>query len=130
MAWKPQRPIEIVAGTPPGGGLDRSGRALQNAIVANGLVEVAVRVVNVGGEGGRKAWRHVEGFPCDGHVIGISSPNMLADYLMGVTASDPARFAPLAILYSEYIAFVVRADAAIESGTDLIRYFVRDARAV
>jgi len=87
-------------------------------------------VVNVGGEGGRKAWRHIEGFPGDGHVIGISSPNMLADYLMGVTASDPARFAPLAILYSEYIAFVVRADAAIESGTDLIRYFVRDARTV
>jgi putative tricarboxylic transport membrane protein len=56
MAWKPERPIEIVAGTPPGGGLDRSARALQNAIIANGLLDVPVRVVNVGGEGGRKAW--------------------------------------------------------------------------
>src|SRR4029453_6658890 len=130
MAWKPQRPIEIVAGTPPGGGLDRSARALQNAIVANGLLDVPVRVVNVGGEGGRKAWRHVEGFSGDGHVIGISSPNMLADYLMGVTASDPARFAPLAILYSEYIAFVVRAETAIRSGADLIGCFARDTRAV
>jgi putative tricarboxylic transport membrane protein len=130
VAWKPQRPIEIVAGTPPGGGLDRSARALQNAIAANGLLEVPVKVVNVGGEGGRKAWRHLEGFPGDGHVIGISSPNMLADYLMGVTASDPARFAPLAILYSEYIAFVVRAEAAIRSGTDLIRRFAREARSV
>src|SRR5262245_61838020 len=130
MAWRPERPIEIVAGTPPGGGLDRSARALQNAIVANGLLDVSVSVVNVGGEGGRKAWRHIEGFPGDGHVIGISSPNMLADYLMGVTASDPARFAPLAILYSEYIAFVVRAEAAIRSGTDLIRCFARDARSV
>jgi putative tricarboxylic transport membrane protein len=128
MAWKPQRPIEIVAGTPPGGGLDRSARALQNAIVANGLVDVAVKVVNVGGEGGRKAWRHIEGFPGDGHVIAISSPNMLADYLMGVTASDPARFAPLAILYSEYIAFVVRAEAAICSGADLIGCFAGGVR--
>src|SRR5215475_12928169 len=130
MAWKPQRPIEIVAGTPPGGGLDRSARALQNAIVANGLVDVAVNVVNVGGEGGRKAWRHIEGFRGDGHVIGISSPNMLADYLMGVTTSDPARFAPLAILYSEYIAFVVRAEAAIRSGDDLIECFAGAARSV
>jgi len=24
MSWKPERDIEIVAGTPPGGGLDRS----------------------------------------------------------------------------------------------------------
>jgi putative tricarboxylic transport membrane protein len=130
MAWKPERSVEIVAGTPPGGGLDRSARALQNAIIANGLLDVPVRVVNVGGEGGRKAWCHIEGFPGDGHVIGISSPNMLADYLMGVTASDPVRFAPLAILYSEYIAFVVRADAAIGSGADLVRCFARDARAV
>jgi putative tricarboxylic transport membrane protein len=101
MTWRPAREIEIIAGTPPGGGLDRSARALANSITGNGLVDVPVKVVNVGGEGGRKAWRHVEQHAGDGHVIGISSPNMTADYLMGVTASDPARFPPLAILYSE-----------------------------
>jgi putative tricarboxylic transport membrane protein len=130
MSWRPQRAIGIVAGTPPGGGLDRSARALQNAIVANRLVDVPVTVVNVGGEGGRKAWRDIEGFAGDGHVIGISSPNMLADYLTGVTTADPGRFAPLAILYSEYIAFVVRADAPIKSGADLLRRFASDAAAV
>jgi tripartite-type tricarboxylate transporter receptor subunit TctC len=66
---------------------------------------VPVKVVNVGGDGGRKAWTHVERYAADGHVIGISSPNMAADYLTGVTAFDPDRFAPLAILYSEYIAW-------------------------
>jgi putative tricarboxylic transport membrane protein len=130
MSWRPQRAIEIVAGTPPGGGLDRSARALQSAIAANGLVDVPVTVVNMGGEGGRKAWRHIEGFPGDGHVIGVSSPNMLADYLTGVTTADPSRFTPLAILYSEYIAFVVRADAAIRSSTDLVEGFAQDAAAV
>src|SRR5215470_18133900 len=113
MAWKPEREIEIVAGTPPGGGLDRTARALGAAITANRLFEVPVEVVNVGGDGGRKAWVHVARYEGDGHVGGISSPNMTADYLTGVTASDPARFSPLAILYSEYIAFVVRAEAAI-----------------
>ena len=98
MIWQPEREIKIVAGTPPGGGLDRSARALLKAITDNGLLDVPVRVVNVGGEGGRKAWRYVEQHAGDGHVIGISSPNMTADYLLGVTKSDPARFAPLAIL--------------------------------
>jgi putative tricarboxylic transport membrane protein len=84
-------------------------------------------VVNVGGEGGRKAWRHVEQHPRDGHVIGISSPNMTADYLIGVTKSDPERFAPLAILYSEYIAFVARSDSAIHSSADLIGGLARNA---
>jgi putative tricarboxylic transport membrane protein len=123
MIWKPERELEIVAGTPPGGGLDRSARALMKSIVANAVVDVPVRVVNVGGDGGRNAWRHIERCAGDGHVIGISSPNMAADYLTGVTRSDPDRFAPLAILYSEYIAFVVRADSAIDDGADLIRRF-------
>jgi hypothetical protein len=39
-----------------------------------------------------------------------------------VTTSDPDRFAPLAILYSEYIAFVVRSGGgAIRSGADLLQ---------
>ena len=130
MSWKPEHAIEIVAGTPPGGGLDRSARALARAIEANALVEVAVKVVNVGGEGGRKAWAHMERYAGDGHVVAISSPNMAADYLMGVTKSDPERFAPLAILYSEYIAFVVRSDSTIDSGSDLVRRLAQDADAV
>jgi putative tricarboxylic transport membrane protein len=129
MSWKPERAIEIVAGTPPGGGLDRSARALAKAIEANALVEVPVKVVNVGGDGGRKAWAHMEHYAGDGHVIAISSPNMAADYLMGVTKADPERFAPLAILYSEYIAFVVRSDSAIASGNDLLRRLAQDAAA-
>ncbi len=130
MTWKPERAIDIVAGTPPGGGLDRSARALARAIAANRLVEVPVKVVNVGGDGGRKAWAHIDGYAGDGHVIGISSPNMAADYLSGASKSDPDRFAPLAILYSEYIAFVVRADSAIRGGADLLQRFAHNAGAV
>jgi putative tricarboxylic transport membrane protein len=127
MAWKPERAIEIVAGTPPGGGLDRAARALRSAIVTSRLVDVPVEVVNVGGDGGRKAWSHIERYRGDGHVIGISSPGMTADYLTGVTKFDPEQFAPLAILYCEYIAFVVRADGAIGNGADLLRRLAQDA---
>ncbi|MBX9845503.1 MAG: tripartite tricarboxylate transporter substrate binding protein [Xanthobacteraceae bacterium] len=128
MSWKPERPIEIVAGTPPGGGLDRSARALGKAIEAGGLVDVPVRIVNVGGDGGRKAWVHMEKFAGDGHVIGISSPNMAADYLMGVTRSDPDRFAPLAILYSEYIAFVASTRSTLRNGVDLLARLAKSPR--
>ena len=130
MTWKPERAVEIIAGTPPGGGLDRSARALARSIESNGLVDVPVRVVNVSGEGGRKAWSHIERYAGDGHVIGISSPNMAADYLTGVTKSDPERFPPLAILYSEYIAFVVPADGPIGRGADLIGRFAQHADTV
>jgi putative tricarboxylic transport membrane protein len=129
-AWRPQRAIEIVAGTPPGGGLDRSAQALLKAIETNRLVDVPVKVVNVGGDGGRRAWAHMEGYAGDGHVIGISSPNMAADYLTGVISSDPDRFRPLAILYSEYIAFVVRTDTGLRGGAELLQRFAQNAAGV
>ena len=130
LTWKPQRALALVAGTPPGGGLDRSARALAKAIEANGLVDVPVTVLNVGGDGGRKAWAHMDAHPGDPHLAGISSPNMTADFLMGVAKSDPARFSPLAILYTEYIAFVVRAGDPMRNGADLLDRLARDAGAV
>ena len=130
MSWKPVRALSIVAGTPPGGGLDRSARALAKSIETDKLVDVPVTVVNVGGDGGRKAWVHMEQFAGDGHAVGISSPNLAADFLMGVTKSDPDRFSPLAILYSEYIAFVARSDSSIQTGADLVRRLAQDAGGV
>ena len=130
MSWKPTQELEIVAGTPPGGGLDRSARALARAIEANRLIDVPVKVVNVGGDGGRKAWVHMDGRAGEGHVFGISSPNMAADYLTGVTKSDPDKYPPIAILYSEYIAFVVDTDSTIHDGKDLLGRFARDPAGV
>ena len=129
-AWAPQRALDIVAGTPPGGGLDRTARALVRAIEANRLTEAPVRVVNVAGDGGRKAWVHIDAHVGDPNVVGITSPNLLSDFLMGATTSDPGRFTPISILYTEYIAFVARPGAAAASGANLIDRFRRDAARV
>jgi tripartite-type tricarboxylate transporter receptor subunit TctC len=51
--WQPERAVEIVAGTAPGGGLDRTARALAKAIEAAHALEVPVAVKNVPAE----AWR-------------------------------------------------------------------------
>jgi putative tricarboxylic transport membrane protein len=125
MSWKPTQALEIVAGTPPGGGLDRSARALARAIETNKLIDVPVKVVNVGGDGGRKAWVHMDGRAGEGHVFSISSPNMAADYLTGVTKTDPDIYPPIAILYSEYIAFVVDMDSTIHDGEALLERFAK-----
>lgn len=130
MTWKPEREIEIVAGTPPGGGLDRSARALIRAIEENRLIDVPAKVVNIGGEGGRKAWRAIRERPGDAHVIGISSPNAIADQLMGVTQDDPGASTAIAILYTEYIAFVVPAASSIASGADLLHRLAQNAAGI
>lgn len=129
-AWRPQRKIELVAGTPPGGGLDRSARALIKAIESLKLLDVPVEVVNIPGDGARKAWTYVEQHAGDPHVLSISSPNLTTDHLVGLAAFDHSSFTPLAILYTEYLAFVARADSPIKSGADLMRRLGDDAGSI
>ena len=130
-AWRPQREVEIVAGTPPGGGLDRSARALAKAIESMRLLDVPVKVNNVAGDGGRNAWKYLDGVAGNPHVLCISSSNLATDRLLGARSYDhETSFTPLAILYTEYIAFVTRSDSSLKNGADLIARFAASAGSV
>jgi putative tricarboxylic transport membrane protein len=121
VSWKPERTVQLVAGTPPGGGLDRVARALEKAIVAGKLLDVPVEVLNVPGDGARKCWTDfVDKHQGDGHVLGISSPNMVSDYLVGIAAFEHGKYVPVATLVTEYIAFAVRTDSDLKTGKDLL----------
>jgi putative tricarboxylic transport membrane protein len=129
--WNPERELEIVAGTPPGGGLDRAARALVKAIEANRLSDLPVRVNNVPGDGARKCWAYLDGRAGDPHVVSVSSVNLTTDHLLGAAPFHHERaFTPLAILYTEYIAFVVRSDSPLKRGEDLLARFAKRAAPV
>jgi putative tricarboxylic transport membrane protein len=130
LSWKPDGEVEIVAGTPPGGGTDRSARALLAAITANRLLEVDAKVVNVAGDGGRKAWMHIARRSGDANLIGINSPNNVTDVLTGIVKDELIRNVPIAILYTEYIAFISRSDSKITSGDEFVRRLGNDAKGV
>src|SRR5688500_12910800 len=114
-AWRPERAIEIVAGTPPGGGLDRTARALVTALERAGIPDVPVTVRNVPGDGARKAWGYVDEHRGDPHVLSISHPNLATDRMLGLATFDLGSYTPIAILYTEYLAFVVRSDSALHT---------------
>ena len=127
-AWRPQHEIEIVAGTPPGGGLDRAARALLKALESTRLLAVPAKISNVAGDGGRNAWRYLDGLPGDPHVLCISSSNLATDRLLGARSYDhETAFTPLAILYTEYIAFLARTDSAVKSAECLLAQLGADA---
>ena len=105
--WTPQRTVQLVAGTPPGGGLDRVARALAAAITQAKLLDVAVDVVNVPGDGARRCWTEfVDKHPGDAHVIdgkaelgvitAVSAvPELTAGSLRTLTLSAPVRLGGL-----------------------------------
>ncbi len=126
-AWRPEHAIEIVAGTPPGGGLDRTARALAQSIESQKLAGVPVKVINMPGDGSRRVWAYLDRFPNDPHVLVVSSPNVTTDNLTGHTAYDHGSYTPLAILHNEYLAFVVRADSPLADAARLRARLAADA---
>jgi len=127
MTWTPSRPLEIVAGTPRGAGLDRTARALAAAIEAGGLVDVPVTVLNMPGDASRRIWSYLDRFPGVAHILVITSPNVTTDYLTGFSAFDHDAYTPLAILHNEYIAFVARAGSGINTARELMARLQRAA---
>jgi putative tricarboxylic transport membrane protein len=70
--WRPQREIELVAGTPAGGGQDRPARVLIELL--KDLVPVPIRLTNIAGRGGGNAWDYLADHPGDAHILAINSP--------------------------------------------------------
>lgn len=125
--WIPLHELELVAGTPPGGGLDRAARALAKSINENDLAIKTVKVSNVPGDGARAAWKYVDRYKGDPHIASISSPNLTTDKIVGLASFDQRDYSPLAILYTEYISFIAGRDSLICDGQDLLTAFKKNA---
>jgi putative tricarboxylic transport membrane protein len=127
---RPMREVEIVAGTPPGGGQDRPARALIEVLEKHGLVGQPVKLTNIPGRGGGNAWDYLRGKTGDPHVLAINSPTIISNKLLGVSDLDYAALTPLANLYTEYPIFIVRADSSITSVVELVRRLKADTAGV
>lgn len=126
--WRPTREIELVAGTPAGGGQDRPARALIEALTTLGLVDQPMRLANIPGRGGGNAWDYLRGKSGDAHVLAINSPTIISNKLLGVSSYDYDALTPLANLYTEYPIFIVRAGSALADAAALERRLKADIK--
>jgi len=126
LSWRPTCPIEIIAGTPPGGGQDRPARSLARVLEAVGLIDVPITVINIPGIGGGNAWKLLEQNSSNPHTIAINSPTIITNPLLGVASPLYTELCPLANLYTEYISFVVKSESKINSPDDILDHLRGD----
>lgn len=128
--WRPTRPVEIVVGVAPGGGVDRTARAVQKILQDRRLVDVPVTVVNKPGGGGTLAQAYLTQHAGDAHYYEISATSLLTNQLTGKTPHGYRDYTPVAMLYDEYIGFAVRADSPIANGGHLLAALKQDPQAL
>jgi len=125
-AWKPDKPVEIIIGTSPGGPQDHMGRMLQKVLQDNRWFNVALNVINKPGGGGAIGFAYVNQHAGDGRFVMINAPTMLSNHITGKAPFGPNDFTPLAMLGVEYECVAVRAESPLKSARDLVERLKKD----
>lgn len=118
--WKPERAVEIVAPSGPGGTTDRTARVVARILTTHKLVDVPVNVVNRPGGSGTLGLTYVNQHPGDAHYIVIATTGSISNHILGLIPYNHTDFTPLAMLFDEFLGVSVRADSPLKSGGDLV----------
>src|SRR5688572_29382829 len=122
-SWLPSKPIEIVVGVGPGGGVDRTARFLQKIMQERRLVPTPISVINKPGGGSTIAQTYLLQRAGDAHHYEIVATSLLTNHITGRTAIHHRDFTPVVNLYDEYLGFAVPNDSPIADGKQLVAAF-------
>ena len=128
--WKPEKPVEIVAPSGPGGTTDRTARVVARILTTYKLVGVPVNVVNKPGGSGNIGLAYVNQHPGDGHYIIIATTASISNHIMGLIPYNHGDFTALAMLFDEYLGVSVKTESPLKSGADLVARLKGNAEAV
>src|SRR3954466_1623869 len=77
QAWKPNRAVEIIVGSAPGGGADLTGRLMQKVFQEKLVTEVSSSVVNKTGGGSTLSFVYLNQHPADAHYVALTLQPMI-----------------------------------------------------
>jgi len=128
--WQPERNVELIVGTAPGGGSDSTARLIQRLLQEKKLIERPSSVLNKVGGGGAVAAAYMTQHAGSGHHLLVVSPTLLTNYILGKTTVNHTHLTPLAQIGTEYVTFAVSADSPFKAGKDLVARLKQDVAGV
>ena len=130
QGWKPERTVEIIVGSTPGGALDRTGRLLLRVIQERKLLDQHATILNKPGGTGAVGLAYLAQHAGDGHYTMITGQALLTNHIMGRSALHYTDFTPLANLFVEYVSLTVRADSPYRNAREIIDRLRKDPGAL
>ena len=128
--WKPQKNVEIVVPSAPGGSNDKTARTVERIITEKRLLATPLTVVNKPGGGNMMTLTYVNQHAGDGHYVMVGTPTLLTNHIIGSSPLSYTDFTPIASLFNDYVVFAVRADAQFKSGRELAARLKSDPKSL
>lgn len=130
QGWSPQKNVEIVVGSAPGGSNDKTARQVEKILVENRLISATLTVVNRPGGGGNLAFTYVNQHAGDAHYLLIGTTALLSNHIVGSSKLSYTDFTPIASLFNDYVVFAVNANSSLKTGKDLIERLRKDPQSI
>ena len=118
-AWRPEKAVEMVITTAPGGSNDQVARLIQKIWQDEKLVTVPVLIANKPGGNQTVAVAYLQQHAGTGHHLLMANPTVVTNHLAGISPLGPSELTPVALLLVEHTAISVRADSPIRNLQDL-----------
>jgi len=116
----PEKPIELVTHSAPGGGSDIFSRHITNIIQKNKLISVPMVVVNKPGGSGAIGVAYVAPKVGDAYTIFATSPGIYATLVKGEVEASIKDFTPICALIQDPNILVVKGDAPYKNVKEFI----------
>jgi putative tricarboxylic transport membrane protein len=129
-AWKPERAIEIVVPTTPGGAIDSAARTIQRIVQTNRLVAVPLIVVNKPGGGQTIAMNYLDQHAGDPHYFIVSTMSIMTNHILARAKANYTDYTALAVLYGEPMTLVVKRDSQLRNGRDIQERLKKDPKSL
>lgn len=118
--WVPERPVEFVVASGPGGGTDNFARTIQSVIAQHNLMDQSVVVLNKGAGSGAEAFIYAKANNANPHklIFGTNNVYLLPHVAkMAYTSED---LVPVAALALDEFLIWVKADAPYADAAEFI----------
>ena len=130
QGWTPQKNVEIVVGSAPGGSNDKTARSIEKIVTGKKLLPGTLTVVNRPGGGGNLQLSYMTQHAGDPHYVMIANPTLLSAHITGNSPLGAADFTPIASMVNDYVVYAVSSESPIKSGKDLVERLKKNARSV
>src|SRR5688572_18273547 len=129
-AWRPEKQVEIILPTAPGGGNDAVARLMAKMLQEQKLVTTPILVMNKPGGNQALSVTYLSQHPGDPHYLLQATSTLFTNQIQGLTPARYGDFPALALAFIDYSAFMVPANSPFKTMRDLTERLKTDPEAV
>ena len=129
-AWRPEKAVEIVLPTAPGGTNDLLARHIQKVMQDEKLLPVPAVIMNKAGGNQSLALIYVTQRAPDPHTLMFATATVFTNQIAGLTTVGYHDLTPIAVLVVDHSVITVRADSPIKSMRDMVDRLKADPEAL